>query len=253
MKHNTNLLTHWYSPPPDPAGQGVLLLCFPYAGGGTWIFREWIRQLAPEIAVCAVKLQGRGDRFREAPAIDMRELARTIAAATAGTLHRPFAVFGHSMGALLAFEFVRELAHAHGLNPVRLIVSAAHAPSRRPERKALHALPDAEFIKAVQATYSHPHMKHVDPEVLDMLLPALRADIKMLETYAYIPGEPLTCPVSVFAGRGDPLSPSDRQAWTTHTRGPVRLTEFEGGHFFLHESLPAVLAEIRRLLRADGP
>lgn len=244
--------TRWYVHPPAAADARILLFCFPYAGGGTWIFREWVRQLAPEIAVCAVKLPGRGDRFREVPARNMRELARAIAEAIPQPLLRPFAVFGHSMGALLGFEFVREMAAVHAQEPRRLIVSSAPAPSRVLIREPIHGLPDAQFLKAVQAKYGHPYLEKADPEVIELLLPTLRSDLEMYETYSSRPGEPLTCPISVFVGSDDPLPRTDLQAWAEHTRGPSRLREFAGGHFYLHESEAAVVREVRRLLQEDS-
>jgi surfactin synthase thioesterase subunit len=117
-------------------------------------------------------------------------------------------------------------------------------------------LPDEEFIEAVQAAYNHPYLRNADPDVIELLLPALRADMEMYETYADHPGALLACPVSVFVGRDDPLARPDLRAWTEHTLNPPRLTEFAGGHFYLHESESAVIREVRHLLlsgrRANG-
>ena len=182
----------------------------------------------------------------------MRELARAIAEAMPRPLPRPFAVFGHSMGALLAFEFVREMTAVQAQEPRRLIVSSAPAPSRVSIREPIHALPDEQFLRAVQEKYGHPCLRSADPEVIELLLPTLRADLEMYETYASRPGERLACPISVFVGRDDPLARTDLQAWADHTQGPTRLREFAGGHFYLHESEETAVREIRRLLLEDS-
>lgn len=237
----------WYSAPPPAAEAGILLLCFPYAGGGTWIYREWVRQLSPQIAVLPIRLPARAERFREPAATNLRQLAQDIAASVADALARPFAVFGHSMGAWMAYEFVRALER-HGRCPARLIVSAAPAPSRKPRRVPIHGLPDPELVKAVQSRYGHPYLKDPDPEILALLLPALRGDMAMFETYAAEPSQSVSCPVSVFVGRGDPLPRPDLLAWAEHASVPPEFREFDGGHFYLHEQEKALIEAVRRLL-----
>lgn len=238
----------WLLRPRDAAAARLRLLCFPYAGGGTWIYREWSRHLAPEIAVHAIKLPGRGDRFREPPATDLRALAGTLADALREAVNEPFAVFGHSMGALLAYEFVCAVAARGGPAPVRLFVSAAVAPPRVATRVPLHRLPDAAFVQAVLAKYAHPALRQAGPEVLELLLPALRGDMQMFETYHYQPTVQLACPLSIYVGRTDPVSRVDLESWRDLTDGPATLAEWTGAHFYLHESESEVLADIRRLL-----
>ena len=231
---------------------GIALFCFPYAGGDTWIFREWARHLAPRVGACAMKLPGRGDRLRDKPATNLRALAQTMANAVTDELHVPYAVFGHSMGALLAFEFALALAASNIGPPSRLIVSAARAPSRLSVDVPLHILPDDEFLEAVQRRYAHPSLTSIDAELLQIFLPALRADMEMYETYRCHPGAVLSCPISVFTGSAQTVPASAFAAWSDHTSLPIQHETFPGGHFFIHDSEMAVIETVRRLLNVHS-
>lgn len=245
---HTRSKTTWYFRPPDFERAKIRLFCFPYAGGGTWIFRDWIRDLAPDVAVCAVKLPGRGDRYGDRPVSDLRELARAVVDGIASELGTSYAMFGHSMGALLAFECLRFLQAGSAPDPQHLIVSAARAPCRTKVSKPIYQLPDAEFVAEVQRRYSSPFLENAGPDVIELLLPPLRADMTAFETYVYSPAPRLSCPVTSFAGRGDSIARGDIEAWSEHTTGPQTIHEFDGGHFFIHDSEAEVRAQIRRIL-----
>jgi len=235
----------WALLPYEADSAEMLLYCFPYAGGGTWIYREWVRRLAPQLAVCPVKLPGRGDRFCDAPATELRPLAKSVAAAVADQIDRPFAAFGHSLGAILAFEFVRELASVHGKHPDHLIASAAPAPCRFIATDPIHGLPDKAFLEAVRNRYGHEHIDQVDPRLLELLLPSLRGDIQMYENYVYEPCDRFAWPIAVMFGPDDPIPCGNPHAWGEHTTEAVRVTPFPGGHFYIHDSEESVMDTVR--------
>jgi len=211
------------------------LFCLPYAGGGSAIFRAWPEHLPAEIEVCPVRLPGREARLAESPFTGGPDLARALARALEPLLDVPFAVFGHSMGALAAFELVRELRRHAGALPVRLLVSGARAPHRPNPDPALHHLPDAEFLTEVRRRYDGiPGAVLENPELVQLLLPALRADFTLFETYVYAEEPPLACPVSCFGGLDDGrVSREDLEAWRRQTAGSFTLRMFPGDHFFL--------------------
>lgn len=242
--------TDWYIRPPNHETAKVRLFCFPYAGGGTWIFRDWIREMAPDVAVCAVKLPGRGDRYGDPPTVDLRELAEAAAEALAPDLDKPYAMFGHSMGALLAFECLQHLQAGSAPDPLHLIASAARAPSRMKVSEPLHRLPDAELLAAVQQRYASPFLNDVSSDMMELMLPPLRADMTSFETYVYRPAPPLSCPLTLFAGRDDAIARADLDAWAEHTTALPAVTEFDGGHFFIHDSEAEVRTQVERTLLA---
>jgi medium-chain acyl-[acyl-carrier-protein] hydrolase len=224
------------------AGEARLrLFCFPYAGGAATAYREWAGRVPRTIEVCPVHLPGRGPPFRR--------LADLVPAALEGLrshLDRPFAFFGHSMGALVVFELARELRRRGAPLPVRLVVSAHEAPHRPPPLPPVSHLPDAELIAEVRRRFDGiPDAVMSEPELLALLVPVLRADIAMLESYVYAPEDPLPCPVTCLAGEDDRhLVREDLLAWAEQTRGSFRFRLLPGGHFFIDGSRDAVLASI---------
>ncbi|EPX56774.1 thioesterase [Cystobacter fuscus DSM 2262] len=156
----------------------------------------------------------------------------------------PFVLFGHSLGALTAFEVVRELAVQGRPLPERLIVSAYAAPHLPRTASNLHALPDASLARAIDERYGAiPQHVMADPELLALLLPAFRADFTLLETYRYRPGSPLTVPLEVFGGDRDAVSLEKLELWREHTTSDFRLHRFAGGHFYFREN-PRALIEV---------
>ncbi len=191
--------------------------------------------------MAAVALPGRESRFGADPVESMPQLIGPLLAGVAGYLTGPFALFGHSMGALIAFELARRL-RAIGLAPVQLFVSgcrAPHLPSRSPDR---HTLPDREFRTAVEELGGIPPELLTEPELLDVMLPTLRADCTLTETYACSRQAPLSCPITAFGGHHDEeVPPEDVQAWSQHTTGPFRAHLLPGNHFFVNTARPDLL------------
>ncbi len=220
---------------PRPTAR-LRLICLPAAGGGASRYRDWPAHLPDDVEVVSVQLPGRENRFNE-PAIEsMEPLVGQLLDGLAGYLVRPFALFGHSMGGLIAFELVRRLRQ-RGLRPVHLFASgcrAPHLPSRSPD---WHTLPDREFIAAVEELGGIPPELLADSQFLDTMLPMLRSDCTLTETYVCRPQVPLSCPVTAFGGLGDQeVFPEDVRAWSSHTTGPFRAHLLPGDHFFVNSA-----------------
>ncbi|AGL16470.1 thioesterase II family protein [Actinoplanes sp. N902-109] len=232
-----------------PAPQSsVRLVCFPYAGGSGSFFLPISRALAPTVEVLAVQYPARQTRRLE-PGIDnIPDFADQIFAAVRQSTDKPLAFFGHSMGAVLAYEVALRFQQAGLPSPVRLFVSGRRAPSKyRDER--FHAAPDAEFIAELKGLGGPNSAFLNDPEMLEMVLPALRSDYTAIERYRHEPGRTLDCPISAFVGDSDPRASLDEvRAWAQHTTGPFDLEIFQGDHFYLIGQGPQLIELIAKKL-----
>jgi medium-chain acyl-[acyl-carrier-protein] hydrolase len=241
----------WMSfPNPNPQAQ-LRLFCFPYAGGGTAAYFPWAKLLPPEIALCSIRLPGRESRLRETPYVRMEPLVRDLAAALAPYLDRPYAFFGHSMGALIAFELARYLRREKMAEPLHLFASGHRAPQMPDPEPPLYLLPDDEFVRAMGERYDGiPQPILQSAELLELFLPVMRADATILDTYVYADEPPLACPISVYGGSDDPsVSRSELDGWRRQTQGACRLTTFVGGHFFLRSAQTQVVQNLSDELR----
>jgi len=220
----------------------VRLFCFPYAGGSAAVYRGWLDALPAHVEVCAVRLPGREARLSEAPFTRGEDLVPAVAAALLPLLDMPYALFGHSMGAVAAFELARQWRRQGVCLPVRLFVSGARAPERPNPDPPLGHLSDREFVAEVRRRYDAiPTGVLENPELLQLLLPSLRADFAIFENYVYRAEAPLDCPISAFGGQDDArVCADDVAAWGTHTTRPVAIRMFPGDHFFIHGSEQAV-------------
>jgi medium-chain acyl-[acyl-carrier-protein] hydrolase len=224
------------------------LYCFPFAGGTATVFRDW---RAPGVEICPILLPGREKRIREAAAEDLESLAGTVAQLIPSDL--PFGLFGHSMGAVLAFEVARELIRLGRPRPEQLFVSASPAPQLLPIPGKIirHLLPDEKLVNELRKLRGTPPEILNDPSMMQMLLPMLRADFKAVETYVYRQGEPLDCPITAFGGMFDQeVSRDELVQWKAQTRGDFRFRMFTGDHFFVNERKGAILEEIQREMKA---
>lgn len=233
-----------------PLAPKVRLFCLPYAGGSAATFRRWGEALN-DVDVCAVQLPGHGSRYREQPLSHVPELIGELAGALQPYLGLPFAFFGHSMGALVAFELVRELRRRGSKEPVLLFVSACRALQDPVDGEPISYLPDAEFIKEIRRLYDGiPDEVLAAPEFLAIVLPALRADMRILESYRYTEEPPLDCPISCFGGSQDShVVPQSLGTWREQTRNTFSLRLFRGGHFFIDNDRSTVLQAIAEDLR----
>ncbi|MER5807297.1 alpha/beta fold hydrolase [Streptomyces sp. NPDC002033] len=238
-----------FHPSPDAR---VRLVCLPHAGGSASYYFPVSAALAPDVEVLAVQYPGRQDRRHEPCIDDIQELAEQVFAALTPWTDRPLALFGHSMGASVGFEVARLLEHRAGVVPAALFPSGRRAPSRHRDEN-VHAQGDQRLIQEIQRLSGTEARLLDDPEVLRMALPALRGDYKAAETYRYVPGPDLSCPVTAFVGDADPKALVDEAAdWAAHTTGPFTLKVYGGGHFFLNDHSKAVVADIADGLRATA-
>lgn len=211
------------------------LFCFSYAGGSASAFYPWLKLFPNDIEVCPVQLPGRESRLSEPPLTSLPELLPLLGNALLPYLDRAFAFFGHSMGALISFELARYLRHEHHLHAAHLFVSGCRGPQQPHTDPTLSQLSNAAFIERISQDYhSIPRELQANAEMMELYLPMLRADYKLVETYAYQPEEPLLCPMTAFGGLQDAsVSHEQLKDWVQHTRGTFALHMFPGDHFFL--------------------
>jgi medium-chain acyl-[acyl-carrier-protein] hydrolase len=237
-------------PAPRPAAR-LRLICFPFAGGGASVFFPWARLVPPEVELCAVQLPGREARLREAPVTDWGALMDRLVTELKPYIDRPYAFFGHSVGATMAFELARRLRAAGLRAPEHLFASGRAAPHLPPELPLVHALPEAEFMAELRRLAGTPEEVLRNEELMSILVPLLRADFTLSETYPIREEAPLDVPVSAYGGSGDERVSSEAvEAWRQHTTGPFRQVTFDGGHFFINEKRDEVMAELGGELRA---
>ena len=220
----------------------IILYCLPYAGGDVSIFSNWRSRLPSFVEVCPIKLPGRGARIGEPAGTSILWLAAEIAEAIKYSSTKPHALFGHSMGALLAFEITRAMRNNGGPMPLHLFASGCAAPHIRRNPRITHHLPDAELVSEVQRLNGTPPEFFDHPDLVSLLLPMLRADFRVCETYAYRPQELLDVDITVLGGDRDPeVTTFQLNAWRELTTGRVSTELIPGDHFFLHQCEHRVL------------
>lgn len=255
MSHQAERMdaTHWGFPQTQSDSSRRQLFCFPFAGGGASVFTGWQSGLPADLDVYAIRLPARDYRLREAPYTSMAGLVRDLREIFLAQSPRPFAFFGHSMGALIAFELARELA-SHHRPPFHLFLSAREAPHLPSRRRPIHELSDDEFLAELQRQFRQiPEAIINDKEMLRYALKMLRGDFTLLEGYAYQASPPLTCPITVFGGAQDRIPKEDLDAWSSQTSGKFEVITLDGGHFFLQSHKSQLLEELASRLRVKGP
>lgn len=213
------------------------LFCFPYAAGSAVIFRNWIDFFGPYVEVCAVQLPGRGTHLREPAFTKMGPLLEAVTAGIADWLDKPFAFFGHSMGASISFELAHKLRAERGLLPAHLFVSGRSAPQIVTAEPLMYDLPEPELIARLRQLEGTPSEILENQELLALVLPLIRSDFEVIETYRYVPKPKLTCSITALGGIADTgVSPQDIQAWQEQSSTGFYMRMFSGNHFFLHSA-----------------
>jgi medium-chain acyl-[acyl-carrier-protein] hydrolase len=232
-------------PKPDARAR---LICFPHAGGGPSTYAAWARALADyPLEVAAAHLPGREARTAEPPATTLDAVFDPLTDAIAAVADRPFALFGHSMGAVVAFEIARRLRDRHAHAPAYLFVSGAPAPQLPRVDLGLRFIDDdAAFLNAVADTYGGvPRIVLERAELRASMVAALRADLTLTETHEYTDAPPLACAIAAYGGRADAIVSGERlTAWREQTTGDFSWRSFDGDHFYLNRARDALLADL---------
>jgi medium-chain acyl-[acyl-carrier-protein] hydrolase len=250
VKPDASGVSKWLFVAHTPIDVRFRLICFPPAGFGPVVFRSWSNEVPEGVEVCAIQLPGRTPRLAEPAIKSIPLLVDTISEAIAQLPERPFALFGHSMGAVLASEVARSLMERCLPLPKHLIVSARRPPHLPDPRSPIGDLPDDDFVAEINSRYRGiPSAILANPDVLALLLPGLRADIIALESFRPESRPPFPVPISAFGGDRDPMTPiAHLEEWKSETLGDFATRIFPGGHFYLDSQRKAVLAEICRLI-----
>lgn len=244
----------WFRRFTTAAGDGPRLVCFPHAGGSATAYTHLARTLPADFDVVSVQYPGRQDRYLEAPFTALAPLVEAVAQELAHELAadpaRPYALFGHSMGALVAFETARLLARGELPGPQRLFLSGRGAPAPTADTH-YHLYDDADVLAEVRRLGGTDQAMLDNPEILEMVLPALRADYRALSTYSWHGGEPLAASMTALVGDRDPMvTVQEARTWREHTSGDFALKVFPGGHFYLADHIGQVAAAVTEGLLA---
>ena len=241
--------TKWFAVPRRVPRPALRLFCFPFAGGGSRAFQAWPDHLPRDVELWVAQLPGREGRFKEQAYTRLPDLITDLVAAIAPHTDVPHAMFGHSMGALVAFTLTRELRRAGMRGPELLMVSGRRAPQRPDTDPPIHALPEKEFLEEIRELNGTPEAILRNEELLQLLIPLLRADFAVCETYEYVSEAPLACPIVAFGGADDPdVSHEDLAAWSEQTTSSSSHQIFPGDHFYLLDGIAPLLKEVSRYL-----
>ena len=224
----------WFARHKHSGGTQLRVICFPYAGGGASIFRDWVKTLNLPIELAAALLPGREGRMGEPAYSCIFKLSRELTRAMAAFWEMPFILYGHSMGALLAYTLCQELRQQGLPQPERLIVSGARPP-HIPETKPLHHLEDDAFIGALRRFSGTPEAILENEELMGLFMPMLRADFALEETYEHVSRPLLDVPITAISGTQDQeVSPEEMAQWAQHSSREFDQHQIHGGHFFIN-------------------
>jgi medium-chain acyl-[acyl-carrier-protein] hydrolase len=213
------------------------LFCFHYAGGSAQVFYNWPGHLPPSVEMGAIQLPGRGHRLGEPYIKGLLPLSGIVARELSPYLDKPFVFFGHSLGALLCFETARSLRRENWRQPAHLFVSATEAPHRRSPEEPLSGLSKSSLVKKLHEFNGAPAEALQNDELLELMLPTIRADFELCETYEYRTEPPLECPMTIYGGLEDREVEAERlAAWSEMAVGACEIRMSPGGHFHINSS-----------------
>lgn len=227
----------------------IRLFCFPYSGAGASLFYPWVNVLPGNIELIAVQYPGRENRITESPVSQLAHLLDGLVEAISSYTDKPLAFFGHSLGALVAFELARQLAAVDGLSLVHLFASSCYAPQIPDPAEPIYALPEEEFKNKLGGLNGMPPEVLENKELMSLLIPILRADFEVCETYQYQEAPPLSCDLTAMGGLRDVHVPrKSLEAWQVQTAGAFTVRMFPGDHFYINQDRMLVLQVIARTL-----
>ncbi len=238
----------WFRCPQPRPFAAMRLVCFPHAGGSAVAYRPWSAEVSPALEVHAVQYPGRADRVRDPLIADSGQVSRLIAGAMMPLLDRPVAFFGHSMGAILAYETARIL-QSRGTRVVHLFASGARPPHERGDPRNVADLDDEGVIAEMAELGGTDAELMRDPEMRELIMPYVRNDFRLIESYRHKPGLTLATPITAILGDADPhVSPADAASWAEMTDAGFAQKVLPGDHFYLVPQRQAVLTEVQRTL-----
>jgi len=239
----------WFKPSVERPDAVLRLFCFHYAGGGANLYRTWGRHLPDTVEVCPIQLPGRETRICDQPYTRLNLLVDDLLTDVFTQQDKPFALFGHSMGAVIAHELAHEIEERALGHLAALMVSgrrAPHLPSTEPD---IHTLPEAEFIQKIREFGGTPEEVLEMPELLELLIPLLRSDFELLETQGHVRQSKLSCPIYAFGGTDDVKVPWDTvEGWCEHTKADFDSRQYDGGHFFVQSCQEQLMRDLNLVL-----
>ena len=242
----------WFQVQPDSKAR-FRLFCFPYAGGSSAIFRSWSRVINPDIEVIPAVFPGREFRLREPSFTQLEPLVEALTREIFSFLDRPFAFLGHSMGALIGFELARRLRSERSLETDHLFISGRRAPQLPERDPEIHTLPDAEFVAEVQRLNGTPKEVLDHAELMELLIPMLRADFSICRTYDFVPGPQLKCSITAIGGTQDDTATQEKlEGWCELTAGRCRVRMLDGDHFFINQQRDEIVRIVEQSLLAHA-
>ena len=235
--------------PASKSESRIRLFGFPYAGSSAQIFRDWHDELPDDIELSPVHLPGRGRRVREDSFTDLLALAEVLAPALSSYSDKPYALFGHSIGAVIAFEVARVLRREGMPLPCHLFVSGCRAPQLNHSRPYTYDLPEDDLIRSLRNLNGTPSQILESPIMMEFFLPIIRADLQMIQTYQYSDDAPFDFPITAFGGLQDREETQEMiSAWREQTTSSFQLQMVAGDHFFLHTAYRYLLQTISQQL-----
>jgi medium-chain acyl-[acyl-carrier-protein] hydrolase len=234
------------------------LYCLPYAGRGASLYAPWLREALPGVEICPIHIPGREARLSEPAITDLALLVAALVEALPFDGEVPYALFGHSMGGLIAFELARALQRMGAATPMALFISACPWPPAREAQPSLRDAPDSALLQRLRELNGTPSGVLDNTELMQLILPIFRADIALIETYQYAQSVPLSCPLHAFVGSADhKVTRRHMLPWAQETAGLFTLNEFTGDHYFIHTCHDALMRTLYSCLRpgrlADSP
>lgn len=244
--------TRWLKTRRALAAPRARLLCLPYAGGGAVVYHHWSAALPQDVEVRAAQLPGRQERLQEPAQVSLLAVVQNLVAALRALPPAPLVIYGHSYGSILAFELARAL-RGTALAPRALVVAARGGPQMAGRAEPVHRLPEPAFKDALHVLYGIPRHILAEEDLMELALPSLRGDFEAVETYQYVPGEPLDVPITVLWGTEDRLvTETGIRAWQELSALPVRFHSTKAGHLFVDTHRAWVLQHVAAALHESA-
>jgi len=232
----------------------TILFCLPYAGGSARIYAKWRKFLNSSVELFPIELAGRGKRFNEPFYSTMDEAIHDIYSQIKDKLNHPFAIYGHSMGSLLAYELSYKIQQTNGLSPLHIFFSGGKPPHCRTVKKEIHKLTDSDFKNEIKRMGGTPNELLAEKELFEIFMPILRADFRLIETYRYIKksDSKLNSKVTVLNGKEDEISDNELLGWQQYTKQSCNIVNFEGGHFFINDHAESIVDLINNVVKIEN-